>query len=62
MRSARAGDTVPVDVAARRAADLERLADAVEAALDWSRLAPLLPGVAGLQAKSAAMAPGLDGK
>ncbi|NJD26223.1 MAG: cobyric acid synthase [Betaproteobacteria bacterium] len=57
-----AGDTEPVDFAARRAADLERLADAVEAALDWPRLATLLPGVAGLQAKSAATAPGLDGK
>ena len=34
----------PVDFAARREADLERLADAVEAALDWRRLAALLPG------------------
>jgi hypothetical protein len=51
-----------VDIAARRAADIDRLADAVEAALDWSRLAPLLPGVARLQAKSAATVPGLDGK
>jgi adenosylcobyric acid synthase len=33
-----------VDFAARRAADLERLADAVEAALDWPRLAAWLPG------------------
>jgi adenosylcobyric acid synthase len=55
-------NATPVDFAARRAADLDRLADAVEAALDWRRLAPLLPGVAGLQAKSAATALGLDGK
>ena len=34
----------PVDFRARREADLERLADAVEAALDWERLASLLPG------------------
>lgn len=34
----------PVDFAARREADLERLADTVEAALDWSRLAARLPG------------------
>ncbi len=33
-----------VDFAARREADLERLAAAVEAALDWERLADLLPG------------------
>ena len=32
-----------VDFAARREADLERLADSVEAALDWEKLAPLLP-------------------
>ncbi|MFN4343121.1 MAG: cobyric acid synthase [Azonexus sp.] len=32
-----------VDFAARRAADLDRLADAVEAALDWEKLAPWLP-------------------
>ena len=35
--------TEVVDFAARREADLERLADAVEATLDWSRLDPLLP-------------------
>lgn len=34
------GETV--DFAARREADLERLADAVEASLDWARLDPLL--------------------
>jgi len=33
-----------VDFAARREADLDRLADAVEAALDWEKLAPILPG------------------
>ncbi|HTY98198.1 MAG TPA: cobyric acid synthase CobQ, partial [Rhodocyclaceae bacterium] len=38
-----AGDVAPVDLAARREADLERLADAVEAALDWRPLAGLLP-------------------
>jgi len=32
-----------VDFGARREADLERLADAVEAALDWERLAGVLP-------------------
>ncbi len=32
-----------VDFAARREADLDRLADAVEAALDWEKLAPWLP-------------------
>ncbi len=32
-----------VDFAARREADLDRLADAVEAALDWQKLAPWLP-------------------
>ncbi|MDD5248726.1 MAG: cobyric acid synthase [Rhodocyclaceae bacterium] len=32
-----------VDLGARREADVERLADAVEAALDWRRLRPLLP-------------------
>ncbi len=36
-------DAAPVDFAARREADLERLADAVEAALDWPRLASWLP-------------------
>ena len=34
-----------VDFAARREADLDRLADAVEAALDWGKLAAVLPGV-----------------
>jgi len=34
-----------VDFGARREADLERLADAVEAALDWGKLAEVLPGV-----------------
>ncbi|GAB1394605.1 cobyric acid synthase [Rhodocyclaceae bacterium] len=33
-----AKDIVPVDLAARREADLDRLADATEAALDWQRL------------------------
>lgn len=33
----------PVDLAGRREADLDRLADAVEAAFDWPRLAGLLP-------------------
>jgi adenosylcobyric acid synthase len=33
-----------VDFGARREADLDRLADAVEAALDWGRLAGVLPG------------------
>ncbi|MFZ2265999.1 MAG: cobyric acid synthase [Azonexus sp.] len=36
-------ETAPVDFAARREADLDRLADSVEAALDWSKLAPWLP-------------------
>jgi adenosylcobyric acid synthase len=36
-------ETAPVDFAARREADLDRLADSVEAALDWQKLAPLLP-------------------
>lgn len=35
-----ATDIEPVDIAARRAADLERLADAVETALDWDSLHP----------------------
>ncbi len=44
-----AADAAPVDFAARREADLTRLADAVEAALDWERLAAALPrgGAAG---------------
>jgi adenosylcobyric acid synthase len=37
--------SAPVDFPARREADLDRLADAVEAALDWGRLAGVLPGV-----------------
>ncbi|MBS1160463.1 MAG: adenosylcobyric acid synthase (glutamine-hydrolyzing) [Proteobacteria bacterium] len=36
-------ETAPIDFAARREADLERLADSVEAALDWTKLADLLP-------------------
>jgi len=32
-----------VDFAARREADLDRLADSVEAALDWEKMAGLLP-------------------
>jgi len=36
-------ESAPVDFAARREADLDRLADAVEAALDWEKLAPFLP-------------------
>jgi len=39
-------ETEQVDFAARRAADLDRLADSVEAALDWQKLAPWLPGAA----------------
>ena len=39
-------ESAPVDFAARREADLERLADAVEAALDWQKMAVLLPGQA----------------
>lgn len=34
-----------VDFGARREADLERLADVVEAALDWGKLAEVLPGM-----------------
>jgi len=30
--------TVAVDLSARREADLDRLADAVEAAIDWEKL------------------------
>ncbi len=37
--------STPVDFPARREADLDRLADAVEAAIDWGRLAGVLPGV-----------------
>ncbi len=36
-------ETVQVDFAARREADLDRLADSVEAALDWEKLAAILP-------------------
>jgi adenosylcobyric acid synthase len=36
--------STPVDYPARREADLDRLADAVEATLDWERLAGVLPG------------------
>ena len=39
-----AAGLAPVDFGARREADIERLADAVEAALDWRRLRDLLPG------------------
>ena len=38
MRWAGAGDVERVDFAARREADLDRLADSVEAALDWGKL------------------------
>jgi adenosylcobyric acid synthase len=38
-----AHDVATVDFAARREADIERLADDVEASLDWSALAGLLP-------------------
>ncbi len=38
-------ETEQIDFAARREADLDRLADSVEAALDWEKLRPyLLPG------------------
>jgi len=36
-------ESAPVDFAARREADLDRLADAVEAALDWQKMAAILP-------------------
>lgn len=36
-----AGEIAPVDLAARREADIDRLADAVAAALDWERLSGL---------------------
>ena len=36
-------ESAPVDFAARREADLDRLADSVEAALDWTKMAGLLP-------------------
>jgi adenosylcobyric acid synthase len=35
-------ESAPVDLAARREADLDRLADAVEAALDWTKLGAIL--------------------
>ena len=38
-------ESAPVDFAARREADLDRLADSVEAALDWEKLRPLLSGI-----------------
>jgi adenosylcobyric acid synthase len=37
-----AGSTAPVDLAARREADIDRLADAAQAALNWTLLEPLL--------------------
>ena len=37
-------ESAPSDFAARREADLERLADSVEAALDWEKLKAWLPG------------------
>lgn len=42
LQWAGAGDITPVDLAARREADIDRLADATQAALDWTRLNPLL--------------------
>ncbi|NHC06542.1 cobyric acid synthase [Azonexus fungiphilus] len=42
LRWAGAGEVEHVDFAARREADLDRLADSVEAALDWEKLAPWL--------------------
>jgi adenosylcobyric acid synthase len=38
LRWAGAGEVERVDFAARREADLDRLADSVEAALDWGKL------------------------
>ena len=43
LRWAGVDDVDTVDFAARREADLERLADSVEAALDWEKLSPWLP-------------------
>ena len=40
--------SAPVDYPARREADLDRLADAVEGAIDWGRLEGVLPGVEGV--------------
>lgn len=39
------GNTQTIDLAARREADLNRLADAVEAALDWGRLRLQVSGI-----------------
>jgi len=51
LRWAGAGlDDPHFDAAARREADIERLADSVEAALDWERLAPWLPPGAAMPA------------
>jgi adenosylcobyric acid synthase len=36
-------ESAPVDLAARREAGLDRLADAVEAALDWTKMGAILP-------------------
>ena len=44
LRWAGAGDVAAVDLAARREADIERLADAVAAALDGATMKRLLPG------------------
>ncbi|WP_412478595.1 cobyric acid synthase [Azonexus sp. IMCC34839] len=44
LRWAGAAETEHVDFAARREADLDRLADSVEAAIDWEKLRPYLPG------------------
>jgi len=45
LRWAGAGEVDSVDFAARREADLDRLADSVEAAFDWEKLSPWLPVV-----------------
>jgi len=47
LRWAGAGEVDRVDFAARREADLERLADSVEAAFDWQKLSAVLPQLAG---------------
>jgi adenosylcobyric acid synthase len=39
------GAAQPFDLAARREADLERLADALEASLDWRQLADFMPAI-----------------
>ena len=36
-------ESAQIDFAARREADLDRLADSVEAALDWGKMDVLLP-------------------